>query len=198
MVRRNNGWTALAGAWKIFSMEGPVWGTLRRATAALEAAEIPYAVVGGLAVFLHGHRRMTTDVDILVRPADKARVRAALKETGMRYRKGEFIGDEDVRLHLLIAGEPEGLDWAKQIEFPDPGESQTTSTIEGFTAVRLARLVEMKLACGLSNPRRAQDVADVLKLIDLHDLDKRFAAKLHRSLRADFKRLVDITRRYPP
>lgn len=54
MAARTSAWHELAGAWKIFSMEGPVWGVLRRALQALGDAEIPCAVVGGLAVFLHG------------------------------------------------------------------------------------------------------------------------------------------------
>ena len=77
MVATTPNWAMLAKAWLIFSKEGPVWDTLRRADAALNEAEIPHAVVGGLSVFLHGHRRMTTDVDILVRPADVEPVRHA-------------------------------------------------------------------------------------------------------------------------
>src|SRR5438552_2898933 len=65
MILRRTAWDDLAEAWMIFSKEGPVWGTLRRAHDALDAADVPHAVVGGLAVFLHGYRRMTTDVDIL-------------------------------------------------------------------------------------------------------------------------------------
>lgn len=187
----------LAEAWLIFSKEGPVWDTLRRADAALNDAGIPHAVVGGLSVFLHGHRRMTTDVDLLVRPDDRQRVCDALDAADMRLEKWEFIGPEDVRLHLLLTGEPEGIDWAKQIPFPDPSDAQICSTLDGFKTVRLARLVEMKLACGLSNPRRPRDVDDALRLIEVNELDKRFAGKLHRLLRTEFKRLVDVTRRYP-
>jgi hypothetical protein len=197
MSATRTAWHDLAEAWMIFSMEGPVWGTLRRAHAALDDAEIPHAVVGGLAVFLHGHRRMTTDVDVLVRPQDVACVIDALRDAGMERKKGEFIGDEDVRMHLLITGEPEGIDWAKAIHFPDPVDARVVETIDDFPTVVLARILEMKLACGLSNPRRPRDIDDALRLMEVHELDKRFVTRLHPLLRKDFKRLVDVIRRYP-
>lgn len=181
----------------IFSMDGPVWRTLRRATQALDEAGIPYVVIGGLAVFLHGHRRMTTDVDLVVSSVDRATVKDALQAFGLMLRKGEFIGPEDVRVHLAFDDMPAGADWAKSIRFPDPRLAVERSRIKGFATVRLARLIEIKLACGLTNPRRPQDIADVLRLIDVNRLDKRFAGKLHPLLRKEYKRLIDITRRYP-
>lgn len=181
----------------IFSQEGPVWGTLRRASEALRKAEVAHAVVGGLAVFLHGFRRMTTDVDLLVSPNQRDAIRRALKSAGLPARGGEFVGEADVRLHLLFAGEPEGIDWAKAIRFPDPAEARWVIDIDGLPTVVLVRLIEMKLSCGLSNPRRPQDIADALRLMEVHHLDKRYAARLHPLLRADFKRLVDVIRNYP-
>jgi hypothetical protein len=154
-------------------------------------------VVGGLAVFLHGFRRMTTDVDILVPAGGREIVREALESVGMPARGGEFIGEADVRLHLLFAGEPEGLDWAKAIRFPDPAEDRSVEEIDGLPTVVLVRLIEMKLACGLSNPRRPRDIDDALRLMEVHRLDKRFATRLHPLLRKDFKRLVDVIRQYP-
>src|SRR3984957_6536486 len=64
---------------------------LRRATKALEAAGVPYAVVGGNAVAEWVGRvdeeavRTTRDVDLLVRRADFAAVRAALEGAGFVY-----------------------------------------------------------------------------------------------------------------
>ena len=61
---------------------------LLRATAALEAASIPYAVVGGNAVAAWVTRvdesavRNTQDVDILVRRVDFDAVRTALEAVG--------------------------------------------------------------------------------------------------------------------
>src|SRR3982751_1359028 len=43
--------------------------TMRRVSDALAAAGIPYAIVGGMAVNAHGHRRTTGDVDFLLTAA---------------------------------------------------------------------------------------------------------------------------------
>src|SRR5207248_5469732 len=51
-----------------FQERDPVHKTLRRLVKKLEKAKIPYAVVGGMAVFAHEYRRATNDVDILLTP----------------------------------------------------------------------------------------------------------------------------------
>lgn len=42
---------------------------LEAIVSALEAAELPYAICGGVAVAVHGHPRATTDIDMIV-PAE--------------------------------------------------------------------------------------------------------------------------------
>src|SRR5580700_5577818 len=65
---------------------------LRRATAALEAAKVPYAVIGGNAVAAWVTRvdpaavRFTQDVDILLDRKDLEAVKAALESAGFIYR----------------------------------------------------------------------------------------------------------------
>src|SRR5262245_8479296 len=49
-----------------FQGKDPVHQTMRRLVKRLERANIPYAVVGGMAVFIQGYRRTTDDLDILV------------------------------------------------------------------------------------------------------------------------------------
>ncbi len=64
---------------------------LQRATAALEQAKVPYAVIGGNAVAAWVSRvdeaaaRNTQDVDILLRRADLERAKAALAHAGFVY-----------------------------------------------------------------------------------------------------------------
>ena len=64
---------------------------LRRATKALDEAGVPYAVAGGNAVAEwvaradEGAVRNTRDVDLLIRRADLAAVRAALEAAGFVY-----------------------------------------------------------------------------------------------------------------
>ena len=49
-----------------FLERGPVHNTLRALAERLEREGIPYAVLGGMALYLLGFRRLTTDVDVLM------------------------------------------------------------------------------------------------------------------------------------
>ena len=60
--------------------------------------------------------------------------------------------------------------------------------------VTLKDLVASKLLCGLKNPGRSKDLGDVEDLIRSVPLDKRFAAKLPKGIRAEFKAMVDAVR----
>src|ERR1700759_5080544 len=49
-----------------FEKESAVHKALEKITRRLDELGIPYAVVGGMAMFFHGYRRFTEDGDILV------------------------------------------------------------------------------------------------------------------------------------
>lgn len=68
------------------------------------------------------------------------------------------------------------------------------SIIEGVRVVTLKDLIAIKLFCGLNQPARSRDIGDVEDLIRSIPLDKRFAAKLPRQIRSEFKVLVDAVR----
>lgn len=65
--------------------------------AALDAHEVEYVVVGGIAVQVHGHVRMTNDVDLIPSPAPEnfERLAKALTELGARVLNpgGEHLND---------------------------------------------------------------------------------------------------------
>src|SRR6266700_2972371 len=92
---------------------------LRRATRALEAAGVPYAVAGGNAVAEWVARidedavRNTRDVDLLVRRADLPAARTALEAAGFIYQQlldvDMFLDGPEGRpssgVHILFASE---------------------------------------------------------------------------------------------
>src|ERR1700687_5423745 len=108
----------------------------RRAAKALDAAGVPYAVVGGNAVAEWVARideeatRNTRDVDLLIRRADFASVRAALESVGFIYHHlfdvDTFIdgpqGKPSGGVHLLYAGEK--VRPTDEHPVPDLGESE--------------------------------------------------------------------------
>src|SRR3990170_5810574 len=59
----------LVEAEEFFMKQGPMFSTLERLARRLEDEEIPYAVVGGMALNLHEYERMTRDIDILMTSA---------------------------------------------------------------------------------------------------------------------------------
>lgn len=137
-------------------------------------------VLGGIAVYLHGYARATTDLDFYTE--DRQRTARQLEAGGARWSpsRREHILD-GVRIHTVT---PEDAGY----------EVQRTSIIEGVRVVSLKDLISIKLICGLKNVARARDIADVQELIRIIPLDKRFAGKLPTDLRAPFKKLVDDVR----
>ncbi len=128
---------------------------LRRVTAALDGAGVPYAVVGGNAVAAWVGRvdpsatRATKDVDLLVRRADLDRVAAAIE--GLGFKRLDLRGlvlfvdpDEPSKragVHLVWAGERVRPSYGAAA--PDVDESERDP--EGFMVLGLAALVRMKL-----------------------------------------------------
>jgi predicted nucleotidyltransferase len=55
---------------------------LQDAVSALERAEVPYVLIGGLASSLHGRQRSTRDIDLLVRKDDAKAALEALASAG--------------------------------------------------------------------------------------------------------------------
>ena len=170
-----------------------VWDAAQRCRASLDAASIPHAVVGGVAVCLHGYQRSTVDVDVLIRRQDAASVKEQLTSVGFVWddARRELRTPEDIPIHFLLSPDSASDDRSLGVTLPDPGAEETVTEIEGLRVVRLPRLIELKIACGLGNLRRThRDFADVVELIALHDLRRSFARHLHKSLRKTFRELV--------
>ncbi len=145
-----------------------VWSMARRCHDLLDAAGLPHAMVGGVAVFLHGYRRNTVVVDVLVRSEDVATVKHSLEQAQFTWyiQQREFRGPEGIPVQFVLSREAAGDDATYNVKFPDPAEPDEIVRIDGLPAVTLVRLIELKLACGLGNVRRThRDFADVVELI---------------------------------
>ena len=64
-LTRNPHWALQEGSMH-FEKESAVHQALCKVTRRLQELGIPYVIVGGMAMFLHGYRRFTEDVDLLV------------------------------------------------------------------------------------------------------------------------------------
>jgi hypothetical protein len=168
-----------------------LWDAARASHEVLQEAGLAHALLGGVAVCLHGYQRNTVDVDLLVRKDEAGQARAALEAAGWQWidERTELQSVGGVALQFLLAGEKAGPD--SEVRLPDPGDDAAVTQLEGLRVLNLARLIESKLACGQGNLRRThKDFADVVELIAAHDLSRSFAQHLHKSLRDAFRELV--------
>lgn len=168
---------------------------LRRATRALDAAGVPYAVVGGNAVAEWIARidedavRNTRDVDLLLRRADLPAARAALEAAGFLYYHlldiDTFIdgpqGKPSGGVHILFAGEKVRPD--DECHLPDLDESERAAD---FQVAKLEALVRMKLTA-----YRLKDRVHLLDLIGVGLLDATWPARLPPPLGARLQQLLD-------
>ncbi len=183
----------MATAEKVYDMLGndTLWSMAERCHSLLSAAEIPYSICGGVAVCLHGYQRNTVGLDLVLRACDPTGVRDILSDAGLDWNEtnGEFRTPSGIAVHFLMAGQPAGK--ASEVSIPEPIGEENVELIEGLSVVRLSRLIEMKIACGISNLRRThKDLADVVELIAVRNLDGSFARHIHPSLRPTFREPV--------
>lgn len=183
----------MSTAEKIYAMLGNenLWETAKACSQAMTDAGVAHAICGGVAVCLQGYQRNTTDVDFLIKSEDSIITRNALEQIGLTWNSdnGEFRSTSGIAVQFLLAGEKAGR--GEEVKLPDPTDPTSHETIEGLPTLRLAKLIEVKIACGVSNLRRThKDFADVVELIALRKLDSSFARFLHKSVRTTYKELA--------
>jgi hypothetical protein len=176
-----------------FEERSKVHEALREIVGHLDRLGVPYAIAGGMALFLHEFRRFTEDVDILVTAEGLKTIHANLD--GLGY-VPPFAGSKQlrdavrgVRIEFLITGQFPGDGKPKPVAFPDP--RTVAVNISGIQVLGLAQLMELKLASGMTNPGRLKDLADVQQLIKMLKLPADFAGQVHPYVREKFRELWD-------
>lgn len=182
-----------------FEGNSAVHKTLRRIAERLEELDIDYAIVGGMALFFHGYRRFTEDVDVLVTAEGLAKIHEELEGHGYikPFEKSKNLRDTvtGVKIDFLVTGGYPGEGKPGAIAFPHP--AKVSADIEGANFLTLPRLVELKLASGTA-PGRMKDLADVQELIRVLDLPEDYAQKIDPSLRESYGRLWSEVQQTPP
>ena len=183
----------LAEAEAYFMGEGGVRSAAAAIAGRLSEAGIDYAIAGAIALGEHGFKRLTENVDVLIRRGDLDRFKANWLGRGYVYVEvrpgGKAIRDvtNNVKVDFLIAGDFPGDGKPKPVAFPDPREAAVAG--QKYRIVSLPRLIEMKLASGMTAPHRLQDLADVLRLIQAAELPRSFGAEIDPYVRAKFDEL---------
>jgi hypothetical protein len=199
LLSRDVDWALREGSMH-FEEQSAVHKTLRRITSWLDELGIPYALVGGMALFFHGYRRFTEDVDILVTHGGLQEVHRQLEGLGYvpPFTGSKQLRDAEtgVRIEFLVTGEYPGDGKPKPVAFPDPAQAAVIET-HGIRVLALPRLIELKLASGMTNPGRMRDLADVQDLIKLLHLPVDFADQLDPYVQAKYWELWDAVQDNP-
>src|SRR4051812_2644125 len=168
---------------------------LIRTAAALEAANVPYAVAGGNAVAAWVAKigpaavRNTQDVDILLRRADLDAAGRAMESAGFirRHVAGidVFLDGRDAKardaVHVVFAGEKVPPEYAAPA--PDVTESEKP---DQFRLLSLDALVRMKLTSF-----RRKDQVHLQDMLEVGLVDATWLERLPTSLATRLKQLID-------
>jgi hypothetical protein len=182
---------ALSEGSRHFDEKSAVFAALHKIAGRLRDLRIPYTVVGGMALFKHGLRRFTEDVDLLVTKDDLKKIHQELEGLGYLppHKHSKHLRDTElgVRIEFLTTGEYPGDGREKPVAFPDPTAVSFES--DGITYIRLPKIIELKLASGMTNPSRLRDLSDVLELIKLLNLPADLAEQLNPYVREKYREL---------
>ena len=182
---------ALENAQEFFMKTGRVHDATLALARRLDAARIPYAVAGAMALNAHGYERVTSDVDVLMTRDGLIRFKDAYLGRGYVEKfpgsKGMRDTENAVTIDVLIAGDFPGDGRPTPVAFPAPAEA----AIEGerYRILSLPTLIELKLASGMTAPHRLKDLADVLELVRAVKLPAELAADLHPYVRDKYLEL---------
>ena len=168
---------------------------LLRSTAALEAAGVPYAVIGGNAVMAWVEQadesavRFTQDVDLVLRREDLDRAGEALAKVGFIRRRVAgiemFLDGPDAKardaVHVIFSGEKVRPEYLAAV--PDVAESVSFTS---YRVLALEAVVRMKLTS-----YRRKDQVHLLDMLDVGLIDAAWPARYPAELAARLQHLID-------
>ncbi|MBI3835667.1 MAG: hypothetical protein HY287_15180 [Planctomycetes bacterium] len=159
---------------------------LRRFTKALDAAGIPYAIIGGNAVAAWVSTidpeaiRSTKDVDVLLRRSDLDRAADAVASAGLVREEvldiPIFVEKENPSpkraVHVILADEP-----VRSGCLPAPSVEMAVRSRQGYMVVVLPELVRMKLEAN-----RRHDQVHIEDMLRVGLIDSKLASELPEDL----------------
>jgi hypothetical protein len=177
---------------RYFMGQGNLHGALAQLSSDLKRHGIDYMVIGAVALMAYGYPRFTEDIDLVMTPEGLETFHREL--IGLGYTPA-FSGAkkrlrstrEGVTIEVIAAGEYPGDGKPKPISFPVPASASVE--MDGVRIVTLEKLIELKLASGMTAPDRLKDLADVQELIKVRGLTSEFAEALNPYVREQYLQL---------
>jgi|SRR6266849_1066970 len=185
---------------RYFMGSGSVNKTLKRLASDLKEHNIDYVVIGAVALLAHGYPRFSEDIDLVMTREGLEKFHSELVGLGYapvfpQARKRLRATEEGISIDVMLAGEYPGDGKPKPVAVPDPKTAAVE--IEGVRFVTLEKLIELKLASGMTAPDRLKDLADVQELIKARALPSEFAERLDPYVRAKFLELYETIKQMP-
>lgn len=172
--------------------QGGLNNTLAQLAEDLKKHGIDYAVIGAVALLAHGYPRFTEDIDLVLTAEGLEKFHGEL--VGLGYtpafpgaRKRLRSTRDGVSIEVMTTGEYPGDGKPKPVRMPEPRTASIE--IDGVKFVTLEKLIELKLASGMTAPDRLKDLADVQELIKIQSLPADFASRLDAYVRDKFLEL---------
>jgi|GEM_PF-3749736 len=129
---------------------------MRQLARLLEDAQIPYAVIGAMALNEFGYQRMTSVVDVLLTSDGLAQFKSLYLGRGYVEKfpgsRGLRDTENNTDIDVVITGHFPGDGKPKAIAFPDPSEAEQGTSVR---LLPLSRMVELKLASGITAVHRS-------------------------------------------
>ena len=189
-----------AEAQRYFMGQGSVNNALTQLAMDLKSRGIDYAVIGAVALLAYGYPRFTEDIDLVMTSEGLERFHQEL--VGLGYapafpgaRKRLRSTRDGIIIEVMTTGEYPGDGKPKPVSIPDPSAASTE--IDGVRFVTFEKLIELKLASGMTAPHRLKDLADVQELIKFRNLQKDFAERLDPYVRDKFSELYEAVEQSP-
>ena len=168
---------------------------LRRVTRALNAAQVPYAIIGGNAVQHWVSQvdesvvRNTRDVDIILNRSELSLAIAALEPVGFVFRQAAgvsmFLDGPNAKardaVHVVFAGEKVRAEYTEAVPL-----IHEYALMEDARTLPLAALVRMKLT---SNRRK--DQVHILDMISIGMIDQSWLRHYSPELQIRLQQLLD-------
>jgi hypothetical protein len=178
---------------RYFMGEGTLNKTLARLSSDLDERGIDYIVIGAVALLAHGYPRFTEDIDLVMTAEGLRKFHEELIGLGYVPAFPGAMTADGVSIEVMTTGEYPGDGKPKPVSMPTPAEASTE--IDGVRFVTLEKLIELKLASGITAPDRLKDLADVQELIKIRKLDADFAVKLDPYVRTKYLELEEAVRK---
>src|SRR5436305_13644831 len=186
---------------RYFMGQGSLNNALSQLSADLERHRIDYIVIGAVVWMAHGYSRFTEDIDLVLTSEGLEAFHREL--IGLGYapafqgaRKRLRATRDGVPVEVIVAGEYPGDGRPKPVSFPEPADASVE--IDGVRVVTLEKLVELKLASGMTAPDRLKDLADVQELIKARGLPAEVAEGVNPYVREQYLKLWEAVAQAAP